>query len=39
MEKLATEILHKVKKRCRVWQIATFVVLAVAVIEFIAIIF
>lgn len=39
MKESATEVLHKAKKRCRVWQIATFVVLAVAVIEFIAIIF
>lgn len=39
MERSATEVLHKAKKRCRVWQIATFVVLAVAIIEFTAIIF
>ena len=39
MKSLATEILHKEKNRCRVWQIATFVVLAVVVIEFIAILF
>lgn len=38
MKSLATDVLHEAKKQCRFWQITTFVVLAVAIIEFIAII-
>lgn len=38
MKLLATDVLHEAKKQCRFWQITTFVVLTVAIIEFIAII-
>jgi hypothetical protein len=38
MKSLAMDVLHEAKKQCRFWQITTFVVLAVAIIEFIAII-
>lgn len=37
--KLATELLHDLKKTATFWKVSTFVILAVAVIEFIAIIF
>ena len=33
------EILHEVKKKATFWKVSAFVILAVAVIEFIAIIF
>ena len=36
---LASDILHEVKKKVRIWQIATIVSLTVALVEFIAIIF
>lgn len=39
MKPLATEILHEVKKQCRFWKITTFVILAVALVELLAIIF
>ena len=39
MKSLATEILHEVKKKATFWKVSTFVILAVAVVEFIAIIF
>ena len=39
MKSLAMELLHEVKKKATFWEVATFVMLAVAVIEVIAIIF
>lgn len=39
MESLATEILGEIKKKATFWKVSAFVILAVAVIEFIAIIF
>ena len=39
MKPLATDILRKEKRKCTFWKIATVIVLAVAVVEFIAIIF
>lgn len=38
MQSLATDILHKLKKHCRVWQIATVIVIAIALVEFAVII-
>lgn len=37
--RLATDVLHEVKKKLLFWRVATVIVLAVAVVEFIAIIF
>ena len=37
--RLATDILRNEKRKCTFWKIATVIVLAVAVVEFIAIIF
>lgn len=37
--KLATEILHDLKKKATFWKVATIVCLTLAVVEFIAIIF
>ena len=39
MPNLATSILRKEKCKCTFWKIATVIVLAVAIAEFIAIIF
>ena len=39
MPNLATEILGELKKKATFWKVSAFVILAVAVIEFIAIIF
>lgn len=39
MQSLATEILGEIKKKATFWKVSTFVILAVAVIEFMAIIF
>ena len=39
MESLATEILGEIKNKATFWKVSAFVILAVAVIEFIAIIF
>ena len=39
MQNLATEILGEIKKKATFWKVSAFVILAVAVIEFIAIIF
>lgn len=39
MKPLATEVLGEIKKKAIFWKVSTFVILAVAVIEFIAIIF
>lgn len=39
MPNLATDILRNEKRKCTFWKIATVIVLAVAVVEFIAIIF
>lgn len=39
MKPLATEILGELKKKATFWKVSTFVILAVAVIEFIVIIF
>ena len=39
MKPLATDILRKEKRKCTFWKIATVIVLAVAIAEFIAIIF
>lgn len=39
MKPLATSILRKEKRKCTFWKIATVIVLAVAIAEFIAIIF
>lgn len=32
---LASEILHEQKQKCRFWKIATCIVLAVAIVEFV----
>ncbi|CDC75084.1 unknown [Agathobacter rectalis CAG:36] len=37
--RLATDILRNEKRKCTFWKIATVIVLAVALVEFIAIIF
>ena len=34
MKSLAMEILHEVKKKATFWEVATFVILAVAIAEF-----
>lgn len=39
MQNLATEILHDLKKHCRAWQIATAVTSAIAIAEFVVIVF
>lgn len=39
MSNLATDILRNEKRKCTFWKIATVIVLAVAIAEFIAIIF
>ncbi len=39
MKSLATEILHKEKNRCRVWQIATIITLTISVLELVVILF
>ena len=39
MKPLATDILRNEKRKCTFWKIATVIVLAVAIAEFIAIIF
>lgn len=39
MSNLATDILRNEKHKCTFWKIATVIVLAVAVVEFITIIF
>lgn len=39
MPNLATDILRNEKRKCTFWKVLAFVILAVAVIEFIAIIF
>lgn len=35
----ATEVLHKLKKRCRVWQVATIITLTILVLELVVILF
>ncbi len=37
MKPLATEILHDLKKHCRVWQIATAITTVIATAEFVII--
>ena len=39
MKSLATEILHEVKKKATFWKVSTFVILAVALVEFVIIVF
>ncbi len=39
MQNLATDILHKLKKHCRVWQIATVTTAVIAIAEFMIIVF
>ncbi len=39
MKPLATDILRNEKRKCTFWKIATVIVLAVALVEFITIIF
>lgn len=39
MKPLATDVLRNEKRKCTFWKIAIVIVLAVAVVEFIAIIF
>ena len=39
MESLATEILGEIKKKATFWKVSAFVILAVAVIEFMIIVF
>ena len=39
MKSLATEILHEVKKKATFWKVSTFVILAVALVEFVVIVF
>mgnify|MGYP000655250324 CR=1 FL=1 len=39
MKPLATDVLRNEKRKCTFWKIATVIVLAVAVVEFITIIF
>ena len=39
MQSLATEILHEVKKKATFWEVATFVILAVALVELVVIVF
>ena len=37
--RLATEILHEVKKKATFWKVSTFVILAVALVELVVIVF
>ena len=39
MESLATEILGEIKKKATFWKVSAFVILAVALVELLAIIF
>lgn len=39
MPNLATDILRNEKRKCTFWKVSAFVILAVTVVEFIAIIF
>ncbi len=39
MQSLATEILGEIKKKATFWKVSTFVILAVALVELLAIIF
>ena len=39
MKSLAMEILHEVKKKATFWEVATFVILAVALVELVVIVF
>lgn len=39
MAKLASDILHEVKKQATFWKVATIVTLVVAVVEFVVIVF
>lgn len=37
MQNLATDVLHDLKKHCRVWQIATAIVTVIAIAELVVI--
>ena len=39
MQNLATDVLHDLKKTANFWKVSTFVILAVALVELLAIIF
>lgn len=39
MERSAAEVLHKAKKRCRVWQVATIITFTISVLELVVILF
>lgn len=39
MSNLATDVLRNLKKHCRAWQIATVIVTAIALVEFVVIVF
>lgn len=39
MQNLATEVLHEIKKTATFWKVATIVSLAIAVVEFVVIVF
>lgn len=39
MKPLATELLHDLKKHCKVWQIATVITTVIAIAEFMIIVF
>ena len=39
MQNLATDVLHDLKKHCRVWQIATVITTFIAVVELMIIVF
>lgn len=39
MQSLATEILHKVKKKATFWKVATIVTFTIAIAEFMIIVF
>ena len=38
MQNLATDVLHDLKKHCRVWQIATVITTVIAIAEFVIIV-
>lgn len=39
MQNLATDVLHDLKKHCRVWQIATVITTVIAIVELVIIVF
>ena len=39
MKSLATELLHDLKQKATFWEVATFVILAVALVELVVVVF